>query len=110
MEGIPCGLVYSSCSSVDEAEEIAKTLVQKKFAACANIFPNIISYYENDGEVSAHNETALILKTRKSLYPVVEKEIKAMHSYECPCVVYIPFEKGFSDFLTWIASKTLRVR
>ena len=99
------GFIYITCGSVGEARGIAKDLVEKKLAACANILPHIQSCYEDDsGKVDFHDEAVLILKTRKSLFETIRKEMK--HSYNCPCFVYIPLEKADAGFKNWILSQT----
>ena len=99
------GFIYITCGSLKEAQSIAKNLTEKKLAACANILPNMQSCYEDDsGNIDFHDEAVLLLKTRKSLFEIIRKEMK--HSYTCPCFVYIPFEKANSSFKSWILSQT----
>ena len=101
------GWVYSTVSSVEEAQKISQYLVKKKLAACANIIPNIISYYEDEGSVQQHTESALILKTKESLFQEIQKEMESIHSYKCPCLIFIPAEKISSPFLEWMKQQTL---
>lgn len=101
------GWVYSTISSVESAEKISQHLVKKKLVACANIIPNIISYYEDKGSVQAHTESALILKTRESLFQEIQKEMESIHSYECPCLIFIPADQVSPPFLKWMKQQTL---
>ena len=101
------GFIYTTVSSLEEAEGIAQYLVEKKWAACANIIPNMRSYYEDQGKVTAHGECVLILKTRQSLWTQIECEIKKLHSYDCPCLVFIPFKNVSSSFLKWMSEKVV---
>ena len=96
------GWVYSTVSSVESAQKIAKYLVEKKLIACANVIPNIISYYEDKGSVESHTESALILKTKESLFQKIQKEIESIHSYECPCLIFIPADQISHPFLKWM--------
>ena len=100
------GFVYSTTSDLKEAESISQGLIRKKLVACANIIPQVISYYEDQGNIESHTEVSLILKTQEHLFLKVQEEIKNLHSYECPCIVFIPFEKGDSEFLGWIQRQT----
>ena len=101
------GWVYSTVSSVEEAQKIAKYLVEKKLIACANIIPYMISYYEDEGSVQPHTESALILKTKESLFQKIQKEMESIHSYECPCLIFIPAEPISHPFLKWMKQQTL---
>ena len=99
------GWIYTTTSSMEEAKKIARFLVKKKLAACANIIDGLCSFYEDQGKVESHDETALILKTRKSLFKDIEREMKHLHSYQCPCLVFIPFESAVTPFLKWMNEK-----
>ena len=101
------GWVYSTVSSVEEAQKIAKYLVEKKLIACANIIPYMISYYEDKGSIQPHTESALILKTKASLFQKIQKEMESIHSYECPCLIFIPAEQISPPFLDWMKQQTL---
>ncbi len=102
-----CGFVYSTVSNLKEAESIAQILVQKRLVACVNIIPQVVSYYENQGQIERHKEVSLILKTQENLFLEVQEEIKKIHPYDCPCIVFVPFEKGNPDFLNWIQKNLL---
>ena len=96
-------------TAVDEAEakKLACTLIQKKLIACANVFPSVLSCYEWESEYREEKEVILILKTRKDLFKKVKTAILQDHSYDCPCVVFIPILEGHGPFLSWIDSKVI---
>lgn len=79
--------VYVTCRNRKEAEKIAVTLLRKKFIACANIFP-VKSMYRWKGSVRNAKEYAILGKSSKSRMRVIEKEIKRVHSYEVPVIVF----------------------
>ena len=97
--------VYITTGSEKEAEQIAKTLVEEKLVACANIFL-IKSVYWWEGEVQNDNEFAMFLKTKESLVEEVIRRVKELHSYEVPCIVSLPLEKGNPDYFKWIEEST----
>ncbi|MBM3565604.1 MAG: divalent-cation tolerance protein CutA [Alphaproteobacteria bacterium] len=99
-------LVYVTASSRDEALKIARTAVEERLAACANVLAPITSVYWWDGKVQEEGEVSFILKTRDDLVSTLTARIKALHSYSCPCVVAWPVTQGNPDFLAWIASET----
>ena len=102
-------LVYVTSSSEKESKKIAQICIKKKLAACANVFPSIVSLYEWKGVHQESSESVLILKTKKELFDSLSKEIKKHHSYSCPCVVGMPLSYGSSDFLKWIDDQTLKI-
>jgi len=99
--------LYVTTSSIEEAKTIAKTIVEERLAACANILGDIQSIYWWDGKVQDGQEVALILKTRQDLVPKTIERIKALHSYDCPCVIALDIHDGNPDYLNWIATQTL---
>ncbi len=103
----PC-FVYVTASSAEEAGRIGKALVEARLAACANVFGAVKSYYWWDGAVQEDTEAALVLKTRSELVDALTAKVKALHSYDCPCVVALPIEGGNPEFLAWIDAETAR--
>lgn len=100
-------IVYVTVVSMDEAQTIARDVVDKKLAACANILPGITSIYRWEGAVQEDTETALILKSTAKNIAALTDAIKVIHSYDCPCVVALPIKDGNIDFLNWIAQETI---
>jgi len=94
-------LVYVITADKKEAEKIAEILVEEKLAACANIFP-VSLIYKWDGRVQNEDEVAMFIKTRAELVDKIINRVKELHSYEIPCVVSLPIEKGYVEFLRWV--------
>lgn len=98
--------LYVTAGTHEEAEILAKTLVGERLAACANILGPMRSFYWWDGAVQEGQEVALVFKTRSTLVDEATQRIKALHSYDCPCVVALEIQGGNPDFLKWIVSET----
>lgn len=99
-------LVYVTASSRAEATAIGRTVVEERLAACANVLGDVTSYYWWDGAVQEDGEVSLILKTQDHLVAPLTDRVKAIHSYDCPCVVAVAITGGNSGFLDWIVSET----
>jgi periplasmic divalent cation tolerance protein len=93
--------VYVTCSSLEEARHIGKTIVEERLAACVNIFP-VNSIYLWEGEVKGALEFVVIIKTLESKFDEVEKKVKEIHSYENPCIVSFKANNVSKKFLDWI--------
>jgi periplasmic divalent cation tolerance protein len=99
--------VYITVASREEAEKIARSLVEDELAACVNIFPGMHSVYRWQGKVEEGDEIVLIAKTRATLFEHLAERVKRLHSYSCPCIVALPIVDGLPDYLQWIAQSTL---
>ena len=98
--------VYVTAKDEAEAQSIARTAVDERLAACANILGSIDAVYRWQGSVCEGKEVALLLKTSARRTSELIDRIKELHSYECPCVVCLPIDDGNADFLAWIAAET----
>ena len=98
--------VYMTAGSVDEARAIGSALVSERLAACINIIDGMRSLYWWEGAVQEDSETVLIAKTTQAELDTLIERVKALHSYDCPCIVALPMVGGHADFLAWIASET----
>ena len=98
--------VYVTAASPEEARRIAAAVVTEQLAACANMVTGMRSIYRWQGEIAEDEETVLILKTRAALLDQVIERVRALHSYDCPCIVAWPITAGNPPFLHWIAAET----
>ena len=98
-------MIYTTAPDKKTAEAIAMRIVEKRLAACANLFP-IKSVFHWKGKLERAAEFAVVLKTRTALAPKCEKEIKKLHPYEVPCIIRILIDGGNREFLKWIGEET----
>jgi periplasmic divalent cation tolerance protein len=94
--------IYVTCSSQKEVKTIARTLLEKRMIACANMFP-VSSAYTWKGSLEEAEEYCAFLKTEKGKVPSIIEEVKKLHSYEVPDIVEIPLGEGFQPFFQWIS-------
>ena len=99
-------MIYITCGSKDEATTIARTLVEERLAACANIIDGMRSVYWWRGSVTEDDEIVVILKTTADRVGALTERVKVLHSYDLPCVVEIPLGGGNAAYLDWIAAET----
>ena len=99
-------LVYMTAADEAEAERIAEDLVQRRLAACVNMPGPIRSVYLWQGEVCRNREIPLIAKTTEARFDELAARVRELHSYETPCIVALPIERGDPAFLDWIAEVT----
>jgi periplasmic divalent cation tolerance protein len=95
-------IVLITASSTEEAENIAKSLVEDKLVACVNIIPQIKSIYWWEGKICKDEELMLISKTKQSLFKAVMDRVTLLHSYEVPEIISFPISEGSPEYLNWI--------
>ena len=95
-------LVLTATGSKEEARKIARTLVERRLAACINIIPRVDSIYRWEGEIEDAQEWLLLIKTTGAAFERVRDAIGELHSYEVPECICISIENGSLDYLQWI--------
>ena len=101
-------LVYIVCTDDFEAKKIAKTLLQKKLIACANILDKIESLYfwpEGSNDIEESKESLLLVKSIKNKYDQINTEIKNIHSYEVPAIFSINIDKVDYKYFEWLKNQ-----
>src|SRR3989338_7296175 len=95
-------VILVTAKDSEEAEKIAKHLLQKKLIACSNIIKGVQSLFWWQGKVDEASESLLILKTNQKNLQSIIKEVKSVHSYDVPEVIALPIIAGNPDYLKWV--------
>jgi periplasmic divalent cation tolerance protein len=95
-------LVLTTIGSDEEAGRLARTVIERGAAACANILSLVRSVYLWKDAIEDHNECLVLFKTRADKYEALEATIREVHSYEVPEVIAFPIERGSKAYLAWI--------
>ncbi|CAM2064981.1 Divalent-cation tolerance protein CutA [Sulfidibacter corallicola] len=98
--------IYITCSDKAEARHIARTLLEERLVACANIFDAITSMYWWEGEIQEDQEAVVIAKSRADRFTDVKDRVRDLHSYSVPCVIALPIQEGNPDYLSWLVKET----
>jgi periplasmic divalent cation tolerance protein len=97
---------FITAPNEDEAVNIARTLVEDRLAACANIVKNVRSIYSWQGAIEDDAEVLMIVKSRRSLFQKLSKKVKEIHSYDVPEVIALPIIDGSEEYLNWLREST----
>lgn len=95
-------LLYVTTKDKKEAQFVSKELLEAKLIACANIIDGMQSMYWWEGKIQSEEECILMLKTKKELVEKITDKVKALHSYDCPCVLELKVEGGNADYISWL--------
>ena len=96
-------IVFMTAANGEEAARLADLLVGANLAACVQIMPEIESVYRWQGQIERQSEVLLLAKTSRAKFPELEKEVRALHSYETPEIIAVPIVEGSPAYLKWLA-------
>jgi periplasmic divalent cation tolerance protein len=95
-------VVFCTVGSEAEASRIARSLVERRLAACVNVVAGVNSTYRWQGAVRTDAEWLLVVKTRRDRFDEVRAAIRELHSYEVPEIVMLDIADGDAAYLAWI--------
>jgi periplasmic divalent cation tolerance protein len=98
--------VYATAADAAEALRIGRAVVEARLAACANVVGGMRSVYWWEGAVEEGSEAVLVLKTTADRLDELVARVKALHSYDVPCIEAIPVAAGHPAFLDWVERET----
>lgn len=102
MPGEEAIVVFMTAANGEEATRLADLLVGAHLAACVQILPEMESVYRWEGKIERQSEVLLIAKTTTAKFAELEREVRALHSYETPEIVAVPMIAGSSPYLAWL--------
>jgi periplasmic divalent cation tolerance protein len=100
-------LVVTTVARRDEARTLARTLVERRLAACAQI-SEIESYYAWEGAVQHDPEFRVLFKVAADAYGAVEQALRELHSYELPAIHAIPVVHAYAPYREWVEANSKR--
>jgi periplasmic divalent cation tolerance protein len=97
-------VVLVTCANLGEAKRIARAAVERRLAACVNIFPQPIhSVYRWKEKVETAREYLLLIKTVGKQLDALRRAVKELHSYDVPEFIALPIVGGSKDYLRWLS-------
>jgi periplasmic divalent cation tolerance protein len=95
-------VIFCTADSSEVASRIARSLVEKRLAACVNLIPGMRSVYRWKDAIEDAEELLLMIKTSRENLHAVRTEIEKLHSYEVPEVIALPIVDGSEAYLLWL--------
>ncbi len=95
-------VVFVTASDLPEAEILARAVLEKKLAACCNLFSGVRSFYWWQGRICDGNEILLVIKSRAEMFDKIKETVSACHSYAVPEIMALPVIAGSRLYLEWI--------
>jgi periplasmic divalent cation tolerance protein len=99
-------MVITTTDSAEDAERLARSIVEARVGACAQVVGPIKSVYWWDGAVQSEQEWQIWIKTTTAELDALTDHIKANHSYDVPEVAATPIIGGNPAYLRWVTAET----
>jgi len=98
-------LILVSFESLEDAEKTANHLIDKKLAACVELYP-VTNFYMWKGEKIKAQEISGVIKTNDGMFEKIKEELEKVLPYEIPQI--IKFEGAANEkYLEWVKSLVL---
>ena len=98
--------VYAVFADAEEAQRIARAVVEERLAACANILAPCRSVYRWKGEIEEAQEVPALFKTRAESAERLIARLGELHSYDEPAAVVWPIADALAGYRQWVADET----
>src|SRR5262245_32934753 len=95
-------MVFVTCESKAQAEEIANKIVGEQLAACVNVVPGVRSCYVWEGKLTWSEELLLVIKTTREAFEKLKARVSELHSYDVPEVVAVGVDAVSEKYWAWV--------
>ncbi len=99
-------LILTTIDQRDRAETLARTLVERRLAACVSLVGPIRSFYHWQGALEEADEFLLLIKRPAGEPAAFEAALRALHPYETPEIVTFDADHTSADYLAWVIAST----
>ena len=98
-------LVLTTFPKLEDAQAMARQLLENRLAACVQIQEGIHSIYRWEGEICQEREVLLSAKTVTGSWSAISHFIKSHHPYDLPEVLAFIPEKYEEHYGKWIQAE-----
>jgi periplasmic divalent cation tolerance protein len=98
-------LVYALYGDADQAKQAARSAIESRLAACANILAPCLSIYRWEGATQFGEETPVLFKTLRELAPALAAHLREAHDYDIPAISHWEAETS-ETYARWIEAET----
>lgn len=99
-------VVLVTAPDADTGRRLARLLVERRIAACANLLTGLVSIYRWQGAVEEEAEVLLVIKTTADRVAALEALLAAEHPYDIPECVALEPASVEDRYLEWLLGET----
>jgi len=94
--------VQTTFASPEDAERVARALVEERLAACCQIVPGLTSIYLWEGMLRHEPEVLLLAKTTEARWPELRDRLAELHPYDTPEVIATMLTNVGFEYQAWV--------
>ena len=95
-------VVLMTAPDRDTADDLARTLVAERLAACVSVVPGMTSLFWWEGEIQRADEVLVLMKTAAERVEPLIARARALHPYDVPELLALPVQGGLAEYLAWV--------
>ncbi len=99
-------IVLTTVPDETSGQVIAEKLLQDRKAACVTVLQPGTSFFWWEGKISREKEHLVLIKSRRELYPSIQKTIIRHHPYQVPEIISFSVGEAWEPYLSWINKET----
>lgn len=97
----------TTVTSAADAEVLARSLVDRRLAACVQIDGPIRSHYRWEGKHCCSEEFRLTIKTRRGQEVELRECLRELHAYDEPQIVTLQSVDVDPGYARWVEKQTI---
>lgn len=105
-EGAERVRVETTTDTRASAGAIARSAIEHRVAACAQVVGPITSFFRWENEVQEDEEWMVVLKTAADRLSDLTAHLLEVHPYDVPEVISVPIDGGNPEYLSWLTDET----
>lgn len=94
--------LFITCKNDEDARKLARTLVERRVAASASLFP-VVGFVPGDGGVEERQWSLVLVETLEQKVQDVEDAAHAM--YTTPRVRVVPMSRVNREYKEWVSAR-----
>jgi|688.fasta_scaffold00216_43 periplasmic divalent cation tolerance protein len=103
----PLLMICTTVAQMEQAQRIARELIESRWAACVQIDGPIESWYRWEGQLESSREFRLQIKTLPSCRQAVLRCLERLHPYEVPELLSIEAASS-TAYHRWVSASVDR--
>ena len=102
----PLVIVTTTVESLQDADILAKSIIDLSLGACVQIDGPVVSHYRWSGEVHRNEEYRLTIKTTEAAWPSLKAKLGSLHPYDEPQIIMIRVDGTTDGYQDWVIDQT----